>query len=186
MKYFTSDTHFNDDRLRLNGRDLFFDNSKEANSTIIERWNSVVKPTDTVYHLGDVSLDEEGLEFVNQLNGTKILLLGNHDEKIDLDIIEPYFDQIFKDGLLVDLDDYQVYLNHYPEYASSYYFNLVGHIHSLWKVQRNMINVSGEAWNFKPISEDRVKFMINAIKNYYDINVFAGELPTNKKTRGIK
>jgi predicted phosphohydrolase len=51
-----------------------------------KNWNSVVKPTDTVIVIGDVSwamsLDgaKEDFEFVNSaLNGEKIILKGNHD-----------------------------------------------------------------------------------------------------------
>ena len=51
-------------------------------------------------------------------------------------------------------------------------FNIVGHIHSLWKVQRNMVNVSTDIWNFSPVSEDKILFIRNAIENFYDENVF--------------
>jgi len=49
--------------------------------TIIENWNSVVKPEDTVYHLGDIALGpiSESLAKVARLNGHKIAILGNHD-----------------------------------------------------------------------------------------------------------
>jgi hypothetical protein len=45
-----------------------------------------------------------------------------------------------------------------------------------------MINVSLDAWNYKLIPEENIKFLYNAIKNHFDINVFAGELDSNKKT----
>ena len=34
-----------------------------------------------------------------------------------------------------------------------------------------------------PISEDMIKFQINGIRNYYDQNVFAGELLSNINSR---
>ena len=72
-------------------------------------------------------------------------------------------------------------VNHYPEHGSKEMFNIVGHIHGLWRVQWNMINVSTDAWNYTPVSEDTIKFCMNAIDKFYDINVFAGELDINKK-----
>ena len=58
-------------------------------------------------------------------------------------------------------------------------FNLVGHIHGLWRVQRNMINVSVDAWGYKPISVETILTTKNAIEQFYDGNVFAGELDCN-------
>lgn len=51
------------------------------NEFIVSRWNSVVSNADTVYILGDLAMGKinESLSYVSQLNGTKILLPGNHD-----------------------------------------------------------------------------------------------------------
>jgi len=46
---------------------------------LVERWNAVVRPTDTVYVLGDVAVSTAGLGPVDQLAGRKILICGNHD-----------------------------------------------------------------------------------------------------------
>jgi calcineurin-like phosphoesterase family protein len=49
---------------------------------IIERWNSVVKPGDIVYHLGDVVMGDKEWFKSNwpRLNGSKRLVIGNHDD----------------------------------------------------------------------------------------------------------
>ena len=57
--------------------------------------------------------------------------------------------------------------------------NVCGHIHSLFKVQRNTVNVGCDAWHFEPVSINKLLFIINAIHNYFDENVFAGELECN-------
>jgi len=59
MNFFTSDTHFYHESL-LNSpvfspRSQFL-TFEEMNEKIIESWNNKVKQTDTVYHLGDISL----------------------------------------------------------------------------------------------------------------------------------
>ncbi|MDI6738323.1 MAG: hypothetical protein QME12_07475, partial [Nanoarchaeota archaeon] len=65
------------------------------------------------------------------------------------------------------------YLNHYPVNHVPDKFNIVGHIHSLWKVKPNMVNVGADAWHFRPVSEAEILFVHNAIaKGYYDANVF--------------
>ena len=78
-RFFTSDTHFNDERLNLYARDLLFKNANEVNKHIIKTWNETVGKNDLVYHLGDISMDREGLDILNQLNGEKILIKGNYD-----------------------------------------------------------------------------------------------------------
>jgi len=47
---------------------------------LVEKWNNVVGPEDTVLHMGDFAFrDIEG--WTKKLNGNKILLRGNHDLK---------------------------------------------------------------------------------------------------------
>jgi len=183
--------HFGDERLNLYGRDILFKNAKECDDHIIKRWNETVGPEDTVFHLGDVSMTREGLELVRQLNGKKYLIAGNYDKmgqtakyKVSKDVLLEYFDKVEEYfAIKIKLDDGSteaLHLVHEPERARPDMFNIVGHIHGLWKVQRNMINVGVDTWHFTPISLDQIKFYINAIRKFYDINVFAGELPLNQ------
>ena len=59
-----------------------FDDVNHMNEHMIERWNSVVKPGDIVYHLGDVFFgDKEWMHTnFNRLHGSKRLIVGNHDD----------------------------------------------------------------------------------------------------------
>lgn len=74
---------------------------------ILNNWNSIVKPEDTVVVAGDISwamkMEEcfADFDFINnKLNGTKILLKGNHDywwgtkKKIDKYLEDNNFDKI--------------------------------------------------------------------------------------------
>lgn len=58
-----------------------FTNVEEMNNCIITLWNASVRPSDTIFLLGDLVLGQksESLPLVGKLNGTKILILGNHD-----------------------------------------------------------------------------------------------------------
>lgn len=86
-----SDTHFNHENI-LTFTDSStgnlvrpgFSSVEEMNEIMIQRWNEVVKPGDTVYHLGDVvfGLDKQSWldKHMPRLMGKKRLLFGNHDD----------------------------------------------------------------------------------------------------------
>jgi calcineurin-like phosphoesterase family protein len=46
---------------------------------MVKAWNERVKPTDKVYHLGDVVINRKALAIMRRLNGDKVLIRGNHD-----------------------------------------------------------------------------------------------------------
>ena len=79
--YVTSDIHFGHNNIC--GPEGFVDTRKHFKSTadmneaIIEAWNSVVTVEDTVYHLGDLSMNlsrQELLKLIVRLNGKLILI----------------------------------------------------------------------------------------------------------------
>lgn len=83
-----SDTHFNHKNIlgftdsegkKFRG-DLFKDVS-DMNEQMIYNWNSVIKPEDKVYHLGDVYFGSqpEADAILSRLMGKKRLIVGNHD-----------------------------------------------------------------------------------------------------------
>ena len=83
-----SDTHFfHENILKFTDNDgnplrPGFSNVDEMNEHMRDRWNSVVKPGDIVYHLGDVMMGpkEKFSSFWPKLNGRKRLIVGNHDD----------------------------------------------------------------------------------------------------------
>jgi calcineurin-like phosphoesterase family protein len=46
---------------------------------MVKTWNETVKPTDKVYHLGDVVINRKAMGIMRRLNGDKVLIRGNHD-----------------------------------------------------------------------------------------------------------
>lgn len=82
MIYFTSDTHFWH-RAVMGYCNRPWDTVEEMNEGLIERWNSRVGLTDTVYHLGDFAFCGTGkaTDIFNRLHGFKHLIRGNHDGK---------------------------------------------------------------------------------------------------------
>ena len=82
--FLTSDLHFGHRNIIRLGKGRPFDNINEHDEALIKNWNSVVKPGDSVYVIGDFSI-ETTLETIEKplrrLNGAKHLILGNHDRK---------------------------------------------------------------------------------------------------------
>lgn len=74
-----SDTHFyHKNIVKFAARP--FPDVTTMNRVMVERWNSVVRDEDIVWHLGDVAMwKAREYEIVKQLKGRKRLLLGNHD-----------------------------------------------------------------------------------------------------------
>jgi len=72
-----SDTHFSHAKVIIYD-DRPFKTAKEMDEKMIENWNSVVKPNDTIYHLGDFAFFSENMvcKILDRLNG-KIHLTGN-------------------------------------------------------------------------------------------------------------
>ena len=92
MIFVTSDTHFFDEHL-LGLTDFAvrpFLLASMMNETIIENWNEVVAPNDTVYHLGDIAVHfirpeskshQDVYDVLKRLNGNLVLIKGNHDNR---------------------------------------------------------------------------------------------------------
>ena len=83
--FLVSDTHFghqgvckfmrNDGVTKLRP----WDNADEMDEFMVKAWNDRVRPTDKVYHLGDVVINRKALKIMHRLNGDKVLIRGNHD-----------------------------------------------------------------------------------------------------------
>ena len=79
--YFTSDLHFNHNKPFLY-EPRGFSSIVEHDYEIIKRWNSTVRPEDTVYFLGDIGMGRDIdylTECISILNGNIKWILGNHD-----------------------------------------------------------------------------------------------------------
>ena len=83
--FLVSDTHFGHwgvcKFLREDGVTKLrpWDNPNDMDEAMVELWNETVKPTDKVYHLGDVVINRKALKTLARLNGDKVLIKGNHD-----------------------------------------------------------------------------------------------------------
>lgn len=134
--WFTSDLHFSHTRLlELCPNTRGYETIEEMNADIIKKWNEQVLPDDVVYILGDVFFckADTAIEILEQLNGVKHLILGNHDKVIrDNVVIQGYFDSI-NEYKVIKLSGKKVVLFHFPiqQWDCMHYgsYHLYGHLH---------------------------------------------------------
>ena len=116
--------------------------AEEMNEMLIERHNSVVKPGDIVYHLGDFCFGKDASKIFNRLNGNLHLILGNHDEKMVGSQTFPKFAWI-KPYYKLRIGDCKIILCHYPfaRWDCAHYgsYHLHGHCHGSYKPSQGLI-----------------------------------------------
>jgi calcineurin-like phosphoesterase family protein len=99
----------------------------EMDEEMIRRWNDRVRPSDKVYHLGDVVINRKALPTLHRLNGDKVLIRGNHDIFRD-DEYRRYFRELRAYHVLNGM-----ILSHIPVHESSlgrFGVNIHGHLHA--------------------------------------------------------
>jgi len=130
--FLVSDTHFGHAGVcRFTGKDGVtklrpWDNPDEMDEELVKRWNERVKPTDKVYHLGDVVINRKALSIMRRLNGDKVLIRGNHDIFRD-DDYRPYFRELRAYHVMRGM-----ILSHIPLHTDSigrFGTNIHGHTH---------------------------------------------------------
>lgn len=183
MRYFTADWHLGDDRLELMGRNPPFYSAREAAEKLIQYTLNVVRErTDTLYFNGDICYKPDYIEYLQYLPVCKrILLRGNHDRQFSDKELSKYFDEIIPEekGIELVINNVDYYITHYPTQGHPFRFNLVGHIHGIWKCQLNMLNVGIDVHQFRPIDENKVEFYYKAIHEFYDRDAWAAYEPLN-------
>jgi calcineurin-like phosphoesterase family protein len=99
----------------------------EMDEEMIRRWNDTVRPSDKVYHLGDVVINRRALKTLSRLNGDKVLIRGNHDIFRDEEYRE-YFRELRAYHVLNGM-----ILSHIPVHEASlgrFGTNIHGHLHA--------------------------------------------------------
>lgn len=184
--WITADLHLGENRFELMGRP--FNDQQEMVLKLALEHNQLVNPDDLVIVNGDVCYQKtpEYLKYVSRFNGKKILIRGNHDRVFTDDELKPYFDEIIPEGSgrYYTVNDIKCYITHYPTCGVADAFNLVGHIHSAFKYQLNMLNIGIDVHNFKPVDMDKIPFHFKAICEFYDQDVWVAYNNVNSQFVG--
>lgn len=181
MNFYTADHHFghaNILKFQKNRRDTFGD-IEEHDEGLIKRWNEVVSPSDTVYHIGDISFrmeEDRLLEILKRLNGEISLILGNHDQVASKGKCRNRFRFVDKYMTVHDKDiDRKIFLCHYSMnvWNASHHgvWHLYGHSHGSLPDNPNSMSfdVGVDCHDFYPIDSLRVAELMS-LKNYAPID----------------
>jgi len=116
--YVTSDLHFGHANIQkfCPATRGHYKDVAHMNEEMIQDWNAVVTSEDTVYILGDVAFlpAADAVKIMRRLNGTKILVEGNHDRKL---LNDPVFRSCFAEihtYLRIVYNKQLVIMFHYP------------------------------------------------------------------------
>ncbi len=167
--WFTSDQHYGHRNI-IDYSSRPFADVEEMTRELVARHNAAVGVHDTVWHLGDFSLDERLVpKVLPLLNGRHRLVSGNHDRchpchKKHQSAVRKYlhfgFETVSTEvhmgpWLLCHLPYVGDSANEprYPEWRpkDEGKWLLHGHVHELWKTRDRMINVGVDQWGYAPV-----------------------------------
>lgn len=188
--WFTSDTHFGHTNI-IKYCNRPFKDAQEMDEILIQRWNEVVKPSDHLYHLGDVTMGwgksgevERLASILSRLNGKKRLILGNHDQFEVLDYVAAGFEKVKAVHRFANM-----WFTHIPIHPSSMsrcLANIHGHTHEqpnyppikravydeVWDGKEPVreglspyINICVEHTNYRPISLEEIQVLVRKAIN---------------------
>lgn len=166
--WFTSDQHFGHKNiLKLSKRP--FGEIDHHDDVLIDNYNKLISNEDTCYILGDICWKQSYESYkkcFNRLNGKKIVIIGNHDNKQNLIKCK-------KEGLILDVCENKllqigknlVFLSHFAHREwKSYYkgaYHLYGHSHGNLEDYKQSTDIGVDMWEYEPVSWDEVKQYID-------------------------
>ena len=177
--FFTSDMHFGHRPLmKFNKRP--FDDEQVMDQTLISNWNLKVPHDGLTFVLGDIGevAEEYIAKIFKQLNGSKILIQGNHDCIYKQDTLDSIFEEVH---LLLDITvsdseeskGQKIVLCHYPLFDWDDFhegsWHLFGHLHTRdipefevlkGKLFPQQYDVGVDGNDFRPVSFREIKTII--------------------------
>lgn len=156
IRYY-SDPHFHHENM---ARRRGFENAEKMNLHIISEWNKIVNKRDVTWILGDITMEKANYDILNELNGIKKVILGNHDQPQHIPTLLKYVNCVcsyYKKN--------KILFSHIPIHKSEmgrFEFNIHGHTHNntvllhplemiqFAEIDNKYINVCAEVINYKP------------------------------------
>lgn len=187
MKFFTSDTHFADNKtLQIDMRP--FKNSKQFDKYVIKTWNKQTTKEDTIYVIGDfVDCDgcgydswKKSIQYVKKLKASVVLILGNNEQRVikyyfnnDFNEFKKYclalgFKDVFE-NLIVKIKDIDFYLTHKPFNYNQNMLNLFGHTHRSGGLYKPFgFNVGCDINHFRLYSENDILYLLSLKEKFWN------------------
>jgi calcineurin-like phosphoesterase family protein len=146
-----SDTHF----FHRNIID-YCDRPENHDQLMLDNWQEMIADDAPILHLGDFALGPRGdiEELAPKLPGNKYLLMGNHDRRGKRFYYELGFTIV--DPFMLDYKGKKLVFSHYPDYQRKFiqypnHINIHGHIHEKTIDDPQLINVSVEQTDYRPL-----------------------------------
>ena len=197
--WFTSDLHMMHNKGFLY-EPRGFTNEKDMCEAIVENWNKVVKPEDTVYNLGDIALSDidAAIPYLQALNGTHWWIRGNHDSPNKVNKLCKACKNLYTISnpeaswaTMICVGKIYMYMSHYPtltanfdeRHFSRHVIALHGHVHSKtnWIIPTNpfLYHVGMDSHNCTPVNLDEI---LSDIRQRWEE---IGKLPPSVKPEDI-
>lgn len=167
--FITSDTWFGRPAILDIANRTSFKNIDIMNKSMFKKWNSVVKSSDTVLHLGNFAWDPViARQALNKLNGKIFLIKGNCDDSLN-EIAHEFPDKltIINDNI-IKLSKHDIVASHWPlliwEGRETGTIHLHGHTVYSYKTnlnESNRINCCCDYWSYAPIKYSMINDFVN-------------------------
>lgn len=178
-RYWTADWHLGHGNI-IKYCERPFNSIEHMTERIVGNANMRVKEDDVLVHVGDfctrgVCKGVEGLrlyyrDYVKLVNGSIVLLEGNHDPQNKTKTVGRY--------MFAKIGEYMAFVSHYPTDSDIHppslidavyntcHFAICGHVHEKWKTMKHHvthgqapllnINVGVDQHKFNPVSDDEI------------------------------
>lgn len=166
--FFTSDQHFGHTNI-IKYCNRPFSDINQMDAALISNWNQKISSDDLCYVLGDFAFAGLGriYDILEQLNGTKILIRGNHDKHRNNKYVEAGFSHVLhREVLTVPVADKSkvLWLSHFPigderrQTCKFYNIALHGHRHSTpdKKLGSKSLDIGVDGNDYYPYSLEEV------------------------------
>jgi calcineurin-like phosphoesterase family protein len=166
--FFTSDTHFGHGNI-INLSKRPYADCDEMDEAIIANWNARVKPSDTVWHLGDFAWAKaaEAERYLKRLNGKLNLVWGNHDHE-SVKSLPRWSSSQF--GTEIHLGGHRIVLCHYAmrvwNKAHKGSLMLYGHSHGSLPGNSQSLDVGVDYWDMRPTTLDEILTRMATLPKY--------------------
>lgn len=166
-EYLLSDLHLDHENI-IDHCDRPFEDVEEMNQVLVENWNNTVDSDDEIVFGGDLTIAGTAaafLDWIEQLNGEIIFLVGNHDRTVidTLDRVHILRHYQFS------VDGHDFYCTHRPEDVPRNWdgWAVFGHHHNNYEAlpffdpEHRRINISVELLDYTPVHIETIIDCIN-------------------------
>jgi calcineurin-like phosphoesterase family protein len=150
--YVISDLHLSHKNMAIKRN---FASVEEHDQCVIDGWNSVVNKGDTVYLLGDVTMEKKApYPLLKQLKGYINVVLGNHDRRQDVLELLKYVNSV--SSCIKKSNCILTHIPIHPSQLERFNKNIHGHLHEEVISDVRYFNVCCEQLDYKPVELNKI------------------------------